>query len=212
MSFEGHGPLEPEPLRRLPLFPLPVVLLPGAPMPLHIFEPRYRNMVKDCMASDRRFGLVYHDWDRSGPFLSEEGRVGTVAEIREHEGLPDGRANLVVAGVERFRIVDGIESDTAYFEALVGPYPDLPGTESPSTPPDLRAARLRSIALFLRVVESLEQSPPRLPVLGDEGETSFVLAQTIAADPAWHQRLLEMQDERDRLSELDRVFLGVLGG
>jgi len=212
VSPAGHGPSEPEPLRRLPLFPLPVVLLPGASMPLHIFEPRYRDMVRDCLAGDRRFGLVYHDWDRSGPFLSDEGRVGCVAEIREHESLPDGRSNLVVAGMERFRIVDGIESDTAYFEALVGPYRDLPEPGSSATPPDLRAARLRSIALFLRVVESLEQSPPHLPVLGDEGETAFVLAQAIAADPAWHQQLLETQDERDRLSELDRVFLGVLGG
>ena len=106
------------------MFPLPVVLLPGAPMPLHIFEPRYRAMVHDCRESDGRFGMVYHDWDLLGPFLSEEGRVGCVAEIRQHEALEDGRLLIVVEGLERIRIVDGIESENLYFEALVSPHTD----------------------------------------------------------------------------------------
>ena len=67
---------------RLPLFPLNVVLFPGAPLPLHIFEARYRRMVARCVEYDRRFGVVFHDADRTGPFLME-GQVGWIAEIQK---------------------------------------------------------------------------------------------------------------------------------
>lgn len=173
-------------------------------MPLHIFEPRYRDMVRDCLASDRRFGLVYHDPDRQGPFMSEEGRIGCVAEIREHQALSDGRSLIGIRGVERFRIVDGIESDTPYYEALVTPYRD--------TDEDvlLPSRRRTSIDLFHQVVDTLADAPERLPELSDDQEVSFLLAQTIGVDPTWHQRLLESSDERARLDEVDRVFRAVL--
>ena len=69
-------------MRRLPLFPLDVVLFPGELLPLHIFEPRYRRMVARCLETDHRFGLIYHDSDRLGPFLMEEGRVGALGRDR----------------------------------------------------------------------------------------------------------------------------------
>ncbi|CAN5816373.1 hypothetical protein BH23GEM11_BH23GEM11_18510 [soil metagenome] len=116
-------------MRRLPLFPLPVVLFPGAVTPLHIFEPRYRQMVARCIEYDRRFGLLYHDPDRLGPFELTPGRVGTVAEIGEFRILPEGRSLLLATGIERFRIVDGIESDTKYYEALVEPMFDVAGDD-----------------------------------------------------------------------------------
>lgn len=196
----------PETRYRLPLFPLPVVLLPNAPMPLHIFEPRYREMLEDCLESDRRFGLVYHDWDRQGPFLCEEGRIGCVAEIGEHRELSDGRSLIVVTGVERFRIVDGIESESTYFEGLVTPYRDA--TELPDEV--LASRRRQSIELFHHVVDTLSERPDHLPELQPDQETSFLLAQTIGVDPSWHQQLLELRDERARLSELDRVFRAAL--
>jgi Lon protease-like protein len=198
--------MTPEPRFRLPLFPLPVVLLPGAAMPLHIFEPRYRDLVRDCLASDSPFGLVYHDWDRQGPFLCEEGRIGCVARIEEHQGLDDGRSLIVIRGQERFRIVDGIESESAYFEGLVTPYRDA--TELPDDALAMR--RLASIRLFHAVVATLREHPDKLPELEPDRETSFLLAQTIGVDPSWHQRLLELQDEPARLEELDRVFRAAL--
>ncbi|MEX2467898.1 MAG: LON peptidase substrate-binding domain-containing protein [Gemmatimonadota bacterium] len=197
---------QPDPRFRLPLFPLPVVLLPGTPMPLHIFEPRYRDLVRDCLASDRRFGLVYHDWDRQGPFLCEEGRIGCVAEIREHEELSDGRSLITTQGIERFRIVDGIESESAYFEGLVTRYPDDPSVDEDT----LTSRRRASIELFHAVVATLDPRPQRLPRLEPNRETSFLLAQTIGVDPSWHQQLLELRDERARLTELDRVFRAAL--
>lgn len=141
-----------EPLRRLPLFPLPVVLFPGAAMPLHIFEPRYRQMVARCLEYDRKFGLVYHDPDRMGPFGMEPDRVGTIAEIGEFQILPDGRSLLVATGGPRFRIVDGIESDTLYYEALVEPFHDEgEGVEQ------LMPRRQRTLTLFEAIVERIEE-------------------------------------------------------
>jgi len=197
----------PEERFRIALFPLPVVLLPGAQMPLHIFEPRYRDMVRDALAADRRFGMVYHDWDRQGPFLSEEGRVGTVAEIRQHELLEDGRSLLLVEGVERFRIVDGIESDALYFEALVTPYRDTTVMKGE----ELAFRRGESIDLFDRVVDALEERPAPLPDLSRDSELSFVLARTVQVEPGFLQRLLELTDEGSRLERLDRIFRAALG-
>lgn len=191
---------------RLPLFPLPTVLLPRAHMPLHVFEPRYRAMVSDALEADRRFGMVYHDWDEQGPFLSEPGRIGCVAEIREHQGLDDGRSLLVVEGVERFRLEDGIESDAPYFEGLVTPYPDTTVMQGQ----ELESRRRESIRLFHSVVASLSERPESLPDIQPDRELSFLLAQTIQVDPKWHQRLLELRDEGSRLARIDRILRAVL--
>ena len=79
-------------MNRLALFPLDVVLFPGELIALHLFEPRYRRMVARCLEYDQRFGLIYHDSDRLGPFLIEEGRVGALGEIERHQGLKDSRS------------------------------------------------------------------------------------------------------------------------
>lgn len=196
----------PAPLRfRLPLFPLPAVLLPTAPMPLHVFEPRYRRMVARCLEGDRRFGLVYHDADRRGPFLMEEGRVGCVAEIEDFQLLPDGRSLLVARGEERFAIEDGVESEEPFYEALVVPYTDVA-----ADPPRLQAQRLRSLNLFHAVVRGLPEPPGRLPELDPLKELSFPLLRTLDVDAAWQQSLLELRDELHRLERLDAIFKAAL--
>lgn len=191
---------------RLPLFPLPTVLLPRALMPLHIFEPRYRALVRDRLDGDRRFGLIYHDWDDRGPFLSEPARIGCVAEIREHQLLDDGRSLIVVEGIERFRIEDGIESERPYFEALVTSWPDTTVMRGE----ELASRRRESIRLFHSVVASLGDRSEPMPELQADREISFLLAQTIQVAPEWHQRLLELRDEGSRLARIDRVLLTVL--
>src|SRR5258707_3640359 len=88
--------------RELPIFPLPIVLFPGAPQPLHIFEPRYRQLLQDCLAGDQRFGIAYVAPDPSpgADPVPLPGDVGCVALIRSNQPLPDGRANIeTVAGV-----------------------------------------------------------------------------------------------------------------
>src|SRR3979411_2731865 len=93
-------------VRELPIFPLPVVLFPGMPMPLHIFEPRYRKMLADISASDNLFGLSSFDsgsWDEEG---QPAGHIGCVAEITETQALPDGRSNVLAVGVVRYQVED----------------------------------------------------------------------------------------------------------
>ncbi|HEX8904067.1 MAG TPA: LON peptidase substrate-binding domain-containing protein [Longimicrobiaceae bacterium] len=192
-------------MERLPLFPLPIVLLPGAPMPLHIFEPRYRQMVARCVEGDGRFGLVYHDPDREGPFHADEARVGTVARITRYEPLPDGRSLIMCRGEERFVIREEVEGGAPYYEAVVTPYEDEAAPD-----PRLPARRRQTIALFHRVLREAMSSPPPHPHLDPGREVAFRVAHTIRIDPAWQQRLLETRSERERLEQIDELLRSVL--
>src|SRR5919108_3179773 len=88
----------------LALFPLNVVLFPGMVLPLHIFEPRYRQMIADCQEQERPFGIVLVK-PNSLPLQEEPYPVGTVAEIRDLNRLEDGRFLLMAVGLQRFRIL-----------------------------------------------------------------------------------------------------------
>src|SRR3989441_9781882 len=93
--------------RELPIFPLPLVLFPGAPQPLHIFEPRYRQLLADCLAADRRFGVTYVAPPRAPddePPPPPRG-LGRVALIRSTPELPDGRSHILAGGERRFLVV-----------------------------------------------------------------------------------------------------------
>jgi len=186
----------------LPLFPLAVVLYPGAPMPLHIFEPRYRRMVARCLEYDKRFGLVYHDSDESGPFLNDRGRVGTVAFIERFQLMPDGRSLILARGQDRFQIRKGIEQRELYYEAEIQPYPDQtrPRREA------IRAVRERTLELFQAVVQRLDDAPDELPGFDLDTDLSFQLAPTVQIDARWQQSLLELREECHRLERLDAVF------
>lgn len=196
-------------MRRLPLFPLPTVLLPGAPMPLHVFEPRYRQMVARCVEGDGRFGLIYHDPDRHGPFTTDPGRVGTIAEIVKFQPLPDGRSLILCRGEERFTIEDGIESETAYYEAVVEPYDDAPAAGD-DEPDELAARRARSMELFLHVLNEIVGQPPPLLDTEVRGDMAFYIARAIKIDPAWQQHLLERRTERERLDIVDSLLEAVI--
>ena len=115
---------------RLSVFPLlGALLFPGLHLPLHIFEPRYRSMVSDAMARDRRIGMIQPRLRRSGddedapPLLYDLGCVGRIAEV---EALDDGRYNLVLQGLALFRVVRELDVTTAFrqVEAVLLPNPE----------------------------------------------------------------------------------------
>lgn len=189
-------------MQHVPLFPLPLVLYPGAPAPLHIFEPRYRQMVADCLAEDRTFGLMYHDPDEHGPFLMERGRVGTLARIEEHRALPEGRSLILVRGTQRFAIRNDREMEHLYYEADILPYEDetVPRLEA------IREARLRTLELFTAVIEALDESPEEMPSFDVNLDLSFQLAPAVHIDLRWQQSFLELRSEIQRLERLDAVF------
>jgi len=187
---------------RIPLFPVPVVLFPGTILPLHIFEPRYQQMVSHVMERDGSFGLLYHDPDDSGPFMNEAGLIGTVAEIRRHQPAPDGRSMIMVRGAERFQIQSEVTGDALYFEATVSSYEDEPVAD----PVKLVDRRKRSLALFKNILLTLPHVPDALPTFSVKRELSFRLAAVVRMDPFWQTELLELRDECARLDRLDPVF------
>lgn len=97
---------------RISIFPLPgAILFPGMQLPLHIFEPRYRALVKDALARDRRIGMIQPQQAIEGAPLYAIGCLGRIDEV---EALPDGRFNLVLEGVARFRMVRELDAATPF--------------------------------------------------------------------------------------------------
>jgi ATP-dependent Lon protease len=182
---------------RLPIFPLSVVLFPGTPLPLHIFEPRYRRMLSDCLEGDRRFGITPAGKDEGMP---DPGTVGCVAEIRVNQELPDGRANIVVLGAERFVLTRAMEDAAPYFVAMVQPFDEEPGSE----PPGETAARLREAFTgyytLLRQLNDVEPDDPSLP--DDSVGLSFHVSAAIECDPGVKQRLLVERSTARRVEAL----------
>lgn len=107
----------------LPIFPLPLVLLPNEILPLHIFESRYRQMLVDAKAAKNIFGVSFfdHEVDFEKPAV---GSIGCAAEIRETQELPDGRSNILTGGLVRYRILEYVDIGKPYLTAKVGFFED----------------------------------------------------------------------------------------
>ena len=184
----------------LPLFPLPnVVLFPNVFLPLHIFEPRYREMVADALASDRLIGMVLlrpgwdQDYEGRPPIYS----VGCSGLLTHTERLPDGRYNLVLRGIERFRIVEE-DHERSYRRGVVEPLREQP----------LAAADRAAILSQRSKLESMlvpSQSPagdPRMPASMSDEDLVNALAQYLDLEPLEKQALLEKASLRTRAESL----------
>ena len=175
----------------IPLFPLPnVVLFPNVFLPLHIFEPRYREMVSDALAGDRIIGMVLL---RPGHEEEDEGRppvfqIGCAGVITHSEPLEDGRYNIVLRGLERFRITgEDPGTSTAYRLARVE---GLPETVPDADQAELRRHRHRLEALLAAALERTGKEPRFPPAVPDEDLVN-ALAQYIELEPLERQALLE---------------------
>jgi Lon protease-like protein len=178
----------------LGLFPLGLVLLPGERVPLHIFEPRYKELIGECLAEERPFGVVLAD--DSG--LHEVGTQASVIEVLER--FDDGRLNIVVEGGDRFRVVE-LTSGRAF---QTGEVEDV---EDDEVGVDDEAAE-RAVALF-RELRELVGSDVEDPE-GGEPALSFALASRVdfGVDPK--QRLLELRSEAERLALVIELREGAL--
>ena len=184
----------------LPLFPLPnVVLFPNVFLPLHIFEPRYREMVADALASDRMIGMVLlrPGWDRDYEGRPPIYSVGCSGVLTHNERLPDGRYNLVLRGIERFRIVEE-DHALSYRRAVVEPLRDAP----------LDAADRASIRRQRSKLESMvgpnqsSAGDPRMPASMSDEDLVNALAQYLDLEPLEKQALLEKPCLRTRAESL----------
>jgi Lon protease-like protein len=174
------------------LFPLGIVLLPTELVPLHIFEPRYRELIGECLEDEREFGLVLADDDG----LRDVGTMAAVTEVLER--FDDGRLNVVVEGRERFRVVE-LTSGRAFQTAEVEPVSD---EEDPAPAEDVE----RSRALFGRLLQltgtEIEPPAPATPQL------SYAVAARFEFVPTLKQELLQEVSERRRLRRLCELLEG----
>ena len=174
----------------IPIFPLPnAVLFPNVFLPLHIFEPRYRAMVSDALSGDRIIGMVLL---QPGHQADYEGRppvfpVGCAGVMTHAERLGDGRFNIVLRGMERFRIAGEQDDCKAYRIAHVSGLPDLMPDEDR---PELRRHRHRLEALLAAAMERTGSEPRFPPAVPDEDLVN-ALAQYLELDPLERQALLE---------------------
>ena len=168
------------------LFPLGLVLLPTEQVPLHIFEPRYRELIGESLEEGTPFGVVYADEDG----LRQVGTLATVTEVTER--FADGRLNVVVEGGARFRLLELTEG-RAFVTGRVEPVDDQ---HDPAEPDDVE----RALELFARLVEltasEIEAPPAELP------ELSFAIAGCFDFSPDLKQELLDESSERVRLTRL----------
>jgi Lon protease-like protein len=172
-----------ETVDELGLFPLGIVLLPTERLPLHIFEPRYQELIGECIDQQREFGLVFAD-------EAARREIGTRAAVLEVlDRFSDGRLNIVVEGRERFRIAQET-SGRSFLTALVEPFGD---DEILSR----RQERARALELYRALGRIVEQEVDE-PDL-DSGLLSFELAARVDFGPLRKQELLELRSEPTRL-------------
>ena len=193
--------------RELPIFPLPIVLFPGAPQPLHIFEPRYRQLLQDCLAGDQRFGIAYvaPDPTPGADPVPSPGDVGCVALIRSNQPLPDGRSNVLTVGERRFVLRSWVSGPHPYRIAEVEEFDDDPTD----------AAEVGTLAADVR--EGFERLARAHGVLtGREGEEvelpsapqrrSFQVAASLELDAPAKQVLQAIRSTSARLRQLATVL------
>ncbi|HET6890095.1 MAG TPA: LON peptidase substrate-binding domain-containing protein [Pyrinomonadaceae bacterium] len=193
-------------VRELPLFPLPVVLFPGVPLPLHIFEPRYRQMLTDVRASNNFFGLSYFDASSATTDLPPAGHVGCVAEITETQVLPDGRSNILTIGLIRYRVEGYVDRGEPYLVARVSFFEDQEESEELVTESSRQVAE--TFTRIARAVRIINDERASLPDISDTEpqRLSFLVAAAIEIDAELKQELLELQSTSERLQRLSDML------
>jgi Lon protease-like protein len=179
----------------LPLFPLDLVLLPGTPLPLHIFEPRYREMISECLDRSQHFGVVRGK-------EQELAEIGCTAEILTvTKKYPDGRMDIVTEGRARFEVIQ-LNQEQSFLQAEVLYLQDEP---SVATQEEMaQAMKLHGEIMTLAGAEPEKSSGI------DEGQLSFHLAGSLPLDLDFKQTLLGMKSEAERLRAIISFFETIL--
>jgi Lon protease-like protein len=171
----------------LPIFELPVVLLPGELMPLHIFEERYKRMIDHCLSEEEPFGIVFRDDDGSAR------RIGCTARVTEVlETFEDGRMDIVVTGEEPFKVLERFDRDeypAGEIESIAG---DADG--------DDEAAADAVRETFAELVERVSGNEPAPEELADSD--AYAIASRVELPVETKQRLLELRSEDERMRTL----------
>jgi uncharacterized protein len=179
----------------LPLFPLDLVMLPRAPLPLHIFEPRYKEMIKECLDQKRPFGIVR---SKEETFVN----TGCTAEIiNVLKTYPDGRMNILVEGQKRFEVLE-VNQERSFLQAEVFYLED---EEDPAQNEDVQKA----LQLHGEIMQ-LAGAQPQESGKSDLSQLAYRLAGSLPFDPDFQQALLEMNSEAKRIRAIISFFERIL--
>jgi len=195
----------------LPLFPLPLVLMPFELLPLHIFEPRYRKMLADAQAGKGMFGISNFEPSEDGPSRPEPGSIGCVAEVKEVQTLEDGRSNILTVGVIRYRLKGYEDEGEPYLVGDVEFFEDDEEDEE-----TLRPLAEEVFSLFKRMAEAAHKlsgqrsEPPDLP-MAEPQQLSFLVSAAFNLDNKLKYRLLELTRTSERLKHLRDVLSRSVG-
>jgi len=180
----------------LPIFPLELVLLPGVPLPLHIFEPRYKEMIAECLEQKKPFGVVRASSDGVAD-------IGCTAEIVSvTKKYDDGRLDILTRGIERFEVIQ-VNHERSFLQAEISVVEDEPG--KPAAHMVTQAVRLHA------EIAKLAGTEPSGP---DEhaANLSFLLAGSLPLDLDFKQTLLSTLSEAKRLQAVVDYLEAVLPG
>lgn len=178
----------------LPLFPLEVVLFPGTPLPLHIFEPRYKEMIAECRAQDLPFGVIRAVKDG----IADVGCTAQIVSVTKE--YSDGRLDLIAEGRERFEVLE-INEERSFLRADVLLVPDEPGPPSDEE----RARAINAHKQILDLAGALQDLSGANP-----DSLSYHLAGSLPLDLDFKQKLLAIRSERERIQEVALYLEGVL--
>jgi Lon protease-like protein len=179
----------------LPLFPLDLVLLPGVPLPLHIFEPRYKEMIKECLEKKTPFGIIRA---KQESFVN----TGCTAEIiNVLKTYPDGRMNILVEGQKRFEVLQ-VNQERSFLQAEVFYLEDEAGPAAAADIEKALALHGEIMALAGAKTEETERT--------NASQLAYRLAGSLPFDPDFQQALLEMNSEAQRVRAIISFFERIL--
>jgi Lon protease-like protein len=186
----------------MPMFPLGSVLFPYASLPLHVFEPRYRIMIRKVMGAHREFGVVLIERGQEVGGGDVRFDVGTVARIVQAQEMPDGRYALTAVGTRRIRVVRWLEDDP-FPQAVITEYDEEPEPDDHRAR-DLVVEGLRAITELVRRIDPRVAEPPELAA--DPVRASYEAASIAPIGPLDAQRVLEAAGAGTRLTLLDAML------
>lgn len=183
----------------LPLFPLNQVLFPGMVLPLHIFEPRYQEMMNRCLEGRSPFGVVLIKQGSEVGAAVEPHKIGTAARISRVERLPDGRMNVVTVGTQRFRVLE-LDHSHSYLSAKVAEFPAVNGNTRLATE---LAHRVRpQIAEYVALLSKASQNPLKLDRLPDDPTAlAFLVSIALQVNSRDKQALLSLAGVPEMLAK-----------
>jgi len=198
-------------IKHLPMFPLPLVLLPNEVLPLHIFEPRYRQMLKDVASEKNFFGVSFFNPTESFAEKPAPETVGCVAEVRETQTMPDGTSNILTVGVIRYRLIDYVDAGEPYLVGDVEFFEDFEGDKN-----ILQPLADEVFALFRRIAEAahtLSNARGAFPEIAqtEPQALSFLIAAAFNLAPALKYQMLETRSTSERLTKMREIMRQTVG-